>query len=334
MDVDVLGGLGLHTVDGVQVGSGDGLVGNNVDGLFLNGEVDGLLVSGGPAGGHNAEVVDGVILNEVVQLVALNSGGNDLVLILGDLQSVGSDDGIDIGVELHLGDNSSQNVVRTGVLELELAVLALLGGVQQAVEGQLASLLTGHGLAQDDALQAVQQVVGSQSGGNGELIAGTGEVAVDASGDHHHLTELVAGDVGGGVELALAAAGDDAQAGAVGDGAGRPAASLNVGEGNGVVGQVVSNLLAQQHVADDLGGLLTGQVAIGLELAVDTIEDTDTAHDGNSFDILDVISIGVGGTGKGHGHDQNQHQSENLLEISHSGFPPFCICPFGTILFV
>ena len=75
--------------------------------------------------------------------------------------------------------------------------------------------------------------------------------------------------------------------------------------------------------------------AIGIGV---TGQNAGSGHDFNSFLVVDLFSVGeVSGTGSDHdgqNHHQGQNQSENLLQISHGGFPPFLICTFGAFLFV
>ena len=76
----------------------------------------------------------------------------------------------------------------------------------------------------------------------------------------------------------------------------------------------VSSLGAELEVRDDLRGLLTGQVFLGIEIALFIAnEHANGVHDVNSFLVVDLVGIFescVADGDEGHGHDQRQHQSE------------------------
>ena len=139
-----------------------------------------------------------------------------------------------------------------------------------------------------------------------------GGLGIVADLNEQHLAELQGGQLTGGVELAVVTR-DDAGLRAVGDEAGRPAGRRDVGEGGGA-DESVSGLLTELEVRDDLRGLLTGQVFLGIEIALFIAnEHTNGVHDVNSFLVVDLVGIFescVADGDEGHGHDQRQHQSE------------------------
>ena len=117
----------------------------------------------------------------------------------------------------------------------------------------------------------------------------------------------------GRIELAVADAGDDTGLRAVADEAGGPTGGSHVGEGS-AAHEGVSSLGAELEVRDDLRGLLTGQVFLGIEIALFIAnEHANGVHDVNSFLVVDLVGIFescVADGDEGHGHDQRQHQSE------------------------
>ena len=141
----------------------------------------------------------------------------------------------------------------------------------------------------------------------------------------------MAGQLTLGVELAGAVASQDTHVGAVGDVGSGPAVSSHVGELGAGSAQLLGVLGTHQHVADDLGGLLTGQDLVGHEVALlVALKDTDGAHHRSGGGVLDLsLVVEVGSAGAHDRQAQNHHGSqshaENSLEISHFGFPPYLI---------
>ena len=124
--------------------------------------------------------------------------------------------------------------------------------------------------------------------------------------------------------MTVTVAGNDTHVYTIGNGARGPAIGGHVLEGRGVGGQSVSRSLTQQHVGDDFGGLLTGQIPVGLEVAsVGAGKDSNGAHDVDGLGIGDVVGIGVGGRSPGadhhqaEQHDKGQRQGQDLLQVSH-----------------
>ena len=69
-----------------------------------------------------------------------------------------------------------------------------------------------------------------------------------------------------------------------------------------------------EGVEHHLSGLLTGEVVLGVEVALLIAnENADGVHDFHSFIVVDLVGIFescVADGDEGHGHDQRQHQSE------------------------
>ena len=215
----------------------------------------------------------------------------------------------------HVGGGGSAEVDLSAVHRDVAALGSVLhGGGLESVQAHLSGLLTGEDLI-DGAVNALHEA------GGGQQLAGVdGPVGADHAGglgivadlNEQHLAELQGGQLTGGVELAVVT-GDDAGLRAVGDEAGRPAGRRDVGEGGGA-DESVSGLLTELEVRDDLRGLLTGQVFLGIEIALFIAnEHANGVHDVNSFLVVDLVGIFescVADGDEGHGHDQRQHQSE------------------------
>ena len=126
-------------------------------------------------------------------------------------------------------------------------------------------------------------------------------------------------------EAAVAVAGDNALVGAVGNGACAPAGSCHVGIGSNGSRQLVSCILAHQHIGNDLRSLFTIQGCVGVEvIAVAAIENAGGSHNIDRLFVSDfgiiLVVTRVRGEGGGHQaqcHGQRQHQGQNLFQILH-----------------
>ena len=192
---------------------------------------------------------------------------------------------------------------------------------------QILSLLTGQGTVQRDV-----QII-RQAGSDGQLGNVDGpavahqllDLGIIAQCHQQHLGKLYAQHLVSGVKLAVAIAGNDALVGAVGNRACAPAVGRHVGIGRHSGRQLVSFLLAQQHVGNDLRSLLTVQRVRGVEVsAVAAVEHAGGSHNINCFFVGDFIVIlvvtcvrGEGGGHQAQCHGQRQHQGQNLFQILH-----------------
>src|SRR5699024_9291860 len=130
-----------------------------------------------------------------------------------------------------------------------------------------------------------------------------------AQSNQQHLGESSASQLALGEEVTLAVASQDAQVHAVADVGSRPAVSGHVVEHGGVGGQLFSRLGAQQQVADNLSSLLTGQDGVGLEVAlIAALEYTETDHNVDSLNILDLTGISEILARSAGAHDHHAHE--------------------------
>ena len=247
-----------------------------------------------------------ILVELLAELNGVLAGGE---LLLGDVLILGDGGG------LILGNGSAE--VDLSAIDDDGGALGVIGdhGSLEGVQAHLSGLLTGEDLV-DGAGDAVHQL-----GASHELAGVDGPVGADhalglgivAELNEQHLAELQSSQLTGGVELAVADTVDDAGLRAVADKAGGPASGGHVGKGS-AAREGVSSLGAELEVRDDLRGLLTGQVFLGIEIALFIAnEHTNGVHDVNGFLIIDAVRIlesRVADGDEGHGHDQRQHQSE------------------------
>ena len=231
-------------------------------------------------------------LADVVRALVLSDGS-------GDIGGLGAADADDRAAD---GDGGTLGVI-------------LDGGGLDGVEHHLSGLLTGDDVVGLHGIQALEELGGGHQLAGVDLPVSAGEVlgrGVIAKADEQHLAELQSGQGTGGVELTVADAGDNAGGGAVVHITGRPAIGSHVGE-LVAADESVSGLLTELEISDQLGGLLTGEVGLGVELAVGAFKHADSAQDVHSFLEVDIGLIGISCVAdgdEGHGHDQRQHQSE------------------------
>ena len=214
-----------------------------------------------------------------------------------------------------------------------VAVLVLLDHFDvQSVVDQQRRVVAGQRIAGGSG-QVIKDAQGrGQRGGlDGPVVAGQAlELRVVAGGHQQHLGGLVAGNGSGGVKLAVAAAGDDAQAVAVVDIALSPVA-LHVGQA-GVHPDIQAVHIGAliQDGGDHLRHLGTGHVAGGVKvrpvfLAVDHAQSSE--H-GNGILVDDFVLVGKVVEARSAGgdnhhadeHDRRQSQAESPLEVSHLDF--------------
>ena len=296
-------------VDGADLGAGSvgqvGRVGIGADGLGLE----------RPLGGGAHKGVSGTVQLEVGEELLAELNG--VLIGVGELRlanvlhrAVLSDGSGDIG-GLGAADADDRTVDSDGGT---LGVI-LNGGGLEGVEHHLSSLLTGDNLGSLHGIQTLEELGGGHQLAGVDLPVSAGEalgVGIIAEADEQHLAELQSGQGTGGVELTVADAGDDAGGGAVVHITGRPAIGSHVGE-LVAADESVSGLLTELEISDQLGGLLTGEVGLGVELAVGAFKHADSAQDVHSFLEVDIGLIGISCVAdgdEGHGHDQRQHQSE------------------------
>ena len=167
--------------------------------------------------------------------------------------------------------------------------------------------------------------------------AGAGELALhaEANSAEEHLGPLEAGQLAGWLVSGRGHAVDDALLNAEGNVAGGPAVGSDVLEGSGRALQAVSLVLAQLHVGNDLGSLLTGVVALGLESRLGhAVDDADAGQDtyrliiriadlahvvGEVFDLI----VGRGADhAETKNHGDHEYEAQGLLESSHVETPP------------
>ena len=300
-------------------------------------EVQSLVDAGGVLSNHQIVVHIGADLLVVVQplvgrtieiiaVVLELEGGIVLLAELNGIAAGGVQTGVGQGAvadALLLGEGRG-DVLSLGSTDLDGRavdgeVAALVAVLDQrsleSVQAHLGTLLTGENGGAADA-QAVEETDLIGDLGDVDLPVGAGEaldLGIIAERDEEHLGELEAGQLAGGSEGAVTVAGHNAGGGAVVNKAGGPAGSRDVGE-LGSTDESLGGLVAEQQVADDLGSLLTGEVVLGVEVALLIAnENADGVHDFHSFIVVDLVGIFescVADGDEGHGHDQRQHQSE------------------------
>ena len=283
-----------------------------VVGLDLVGDVGGAVVLGDDsvAGAHALGVNnDALGVLEIVDV--LREGGADVV---------------DGGVALDAVDVAG-----------DVGAVSNLRGVQ-SVEGVQHGLLT----TQSGVVGAVEvageqvHLVGDQSGVDAPAAAGELALHAEADGAKQHLRPLEAGQSAGGLVSGRGHAVDDALLNAEGNVAGGPAGSGNVVERSNGALQAVGLALAQQHVGNDLGGLLTGVGALRLESRFGhAVDDTDADQDTHGLlirganllvvvrEVLDGILSGSADNAQTENHGDHEHEAQGLLESSHNGNSSF-----------
>ena len=303
----VVQGLG-RDLGSVGVGSGVGHADDDVvvsDALVAVGDVA-LVVqrhvgqgAGAPHGAGTAEVILVIHVHQVEVLVAQG-------LLVVELHAVGPGAaGVEVDVEgvvVLNGDSLGQGVEHQ--LGHVVAGQAGIGGqLQIAVHAQLSAL-----------------------GGGGQHpvvaeVSGALEVAQSAAQHQHGLR---GGHGGAGVELAVAHAGHDAQAGAQVHIALRPVG--DVGEHAGLRELVDVHTGAIQHGADDDRHLGAGDYVLGTKGPVlVAVEHADLGGDRHGVLIDDLILIGkivdALSAGSDHHHAQehggSQSNAESALQVSH-----------------
>ena len=314
--IDIVGNVARRNaaVGQTEVGiDGAELDGVSILGIFILGILTDLLGVVGPNVNGTAKIIHrtGGELQLGVELLAQLDG---VTAVVGQGR---------IGDGLLLG-NGVGHIGGLGSAEVDLSTVdgdagalggVLNGGGLEGVQSHLSGLLTGEDLI-DGAVDLVHQL------GLGHELAGVdGPVGADHAGglgivaelNEQHLAELQSSQLTGGVELAVADTVDDAGLRAVADKAGGPARGSHVGKGS-AAHEGVSSLGTELEVRDDLRGLLTGQVFLGIKIALFIAnEHTNGVHDVNSFLVVDLVGIFescVADGDEGHGHDQRQHQSE------------------------
>ena len=333
-------GLGLR-------GVGGGIAGSDLLALVSGGlgkivGVDAVVGAGVPHAGrmiHHVDVVVGLdLVGDVGGAVVLGDDSvagahalgvnNDAlgVLEVVDVLREGGADVVDGGVALDAVDVAG-----------DVGAVSNLRGVQ-SVEGVQHGLLT----TQSGVVGAVEvageqvHLVGDQSGVDAPAAAGELALHAEADGAKQHLRPLEAGQSAGGLVGGRGHAVDDALLNAEGNVAGGPAGSGNVVErGDGAL-QAVGLALAQQHVGNDLGGLLTGVGALRLKSRFGhAVDDTDADHDTHGLlirganllvvvrEVLDGILSGSADNAQTENHGDHEHEAQGLLESSHNGNSSF-----------
>ena len=328
---EVGGGLTVHNHVGLG-GLAQAQVG--VDGLGLD-----FLGVGGIGGGSIGADLLGAVLPllggtaEVIAAIIVHRQIGEILLAeLLHLVTVGGNGAVVVGLavgDLHRGGGAHNNLSAVGSVDggALVGVVHHVGG--QGLERHLGGLLTGHGVGQHDALGGDARVHRVGGHVDGPVVAHiVGNLRVIAQGHQHHLRKGQAGQLALGVEVAVAGARQDALLHAVADVARGPAVGGHVLEGGRVGGQLAGVLLAQQHDSHDLGRLLTGQDAGGVEGAlVGALEHTDGGHHINRLSVGDfsrVVEITAHSAGGDDHHAHNQghghYQAESPLEVSHLDF--------------
>ena len=158
------------------------------------------------------------------------------------------------------------------------------------------------------------------------------DLSLVAQRGQQHLGGLHGGHVGGGVEGAIAAAGNDAKGVAVVDVALGPVGADISQAAVDVHVQIVTVLVVAQHDGDHLRHLsavyiLAGRIGtIGLAL-----DDLQRGEHGNRILVHDLSAVGEivvahSGSADNHHADEHggsQHQAESPFEVSHLGFSSF-----------
>ena len=172
-------------------------------------------------------------------------------------------------------------------------------------------------------------LVGAHVDVHGPVGAGEAlDLGLEAQSHQQHLGRLSTGHGVGGVELAGAVAGHDAQSGAVLDVRSSPVAHR---VGVGVVGHVAQAgiLAAVEDDADHLGHLGTGHDPLGIKAAVVlAVDDIPLNEHGNGVVVDDLVLIGKvvvahsAGADDHHAqdHDGSHCQAKSPLEVSHVEF--------------
>ena len=206
---------------------------------------------------------------------------------------------------------------------------------RQRVERHLGSGFTGEVLLAVEVVNAGQQLLGLEQRGAVDLEISSDQLlifGIEAESAEQHLAELIALQGVVRTEGAVAVAGNDALAGAVGDGAFCP-----VADGVGEVGSA-GHILHIMQIADDLRGFCAGQGALRVELEAFAVglavDDSDTGQERNGLFVGDLLLIGevnrVGADrAQADHHDKAENQAKSLLKSSHDETPPLSSTPFG-----
>ena len=289
---------------------------------------------------HHVDAGVGVeVGNQSGASVALGQGG-----VLSASALVGSDDaGVGNQAE-HILAQGGADAVDGGVALDAVDVAGDVGAVSnllnvgQHVESVQSGLLTGQSDVISTGEVALEQIDSVSNLSGVDAPAGAGELALhaEANSAEEHLGPLEAGQLRGRLEGGLGHAVDDALLNAVGNVAGGPTGGSDVLEGSGRALQAVGLVLAQLHVGNDLGSLLTGVVALGLESRLGhAVDDADAGQDtyrliiriadlahvvGEVFDLI----VGRGADhAETKNHGDHEYEAQGLLESSHCGNSSF-----------
>ena len=275
-----------------------------------------LLVLIGPLHGRTAEVVVRAVgLDQVAVVQILTQLDGVLAVHLGvvDLGVLAVGAGAGIIGSLAAGDDDVTHLHVAAVL-LGLDQISL-----QGVQDHLSHVVAGQGLLGAGG-NAVEQTGGAAvlGGLHQPVRAEVGAVLEVAQGLQQHQGSLTGGDsVAAAVGLGVVAAGD-----AVGVAGGHIGLSPlgHVGEG---AGALVAGHSVVQQVAHYHGHLVTGDLGIGIELAVLIADhDADGLQDLNGFLVLLGSHIGIARGAAAHHHQTRDHgrgeaQAESTLQVSH-----------------
>ena len=148
------------------------------------------------------------------------------------------------------------------------------------------------------ALEVAVEEAGLSSEGagvDGPLIAGELFLGVEADSGEEHLGPLITGEGGVGLEGGGGHAVDNALIDAEGDVLSGPVVGGDIVEGRLGAGEGLSLISTEEHVGNDLGGLLTGVGAVRIDGGgIDTVDDTETSHDTHSFNVGIANFVGIG----------------------------------------
>ena len=198
----------------------------------------------------------------------------------------------------------------------------------QGVQAHLGGALTAQAAAHHQPVLVNAGGGGVRGNIHGPAGAGVAlAVGIIAQGDQQHLGKGIAGELLGGVEVAVAGAGNDAQGDTVLNVGAAPAAGIHIGEGAAGTAEAV-RLITQEHAGNEGGGFLTGEDTVGVEGAVVVaVNDADGGHHVHGFLVADFTVVGeisrVCDGDEAHGHDKRHHQREDLFQIPHDGSSSF-----------
>ena len=198
----------------------------------------------------------------------------------------------------------------------------------QGVQAHLGGALTAQAAAHHQPVLVNAGGGGVRGNIHGPAGAGVAlAVGIIAQGDQQHLGEGIAGELLGGVEVAVAGTCNDAQGDTVLNVGAAPAAGIHIGEGAAGTAEAV-RLITQEHAGNEGGGFLTGEDTVGVEGAVVVaVNDADGGHHVHGFLVADFTVVGeisrVCDGDEAHGHDKRHHQREDLFQIPHDGSSSF-----------